>query len=266
MIQYQAVKKPLSLNIAMKKILALWATPRSTSTAFEKVMANRGDMHCFHEPYNEAFYYGEGRRIDRYFKADPDLKVTPGLTIGSVHKKLTTLAETEFVFIKDFPYSIVHLADDRFLDSFKHTFLIRHPEKVLTSMHSRWPDVALGEIGFEDLHTLFNRITDREGKVPPVIDSDELLEDVTAGMQAYCEAIGIPFIQSAMNWQGNEELKANPTWNKDEHGFHDSLKSSTGFMKQARSYPPLESSADMLRLYKICLPHYEAMYEHRLKF
>ena len=22
----------------------------------------------------------------------------------------------------------------------------------------------------------------------------------------------------------------------------------------------------MLRLYKICLPHYEAMYEHRLKF
>ena len=71
----------------MRKILALWATPRSTSTAFEKVMANRGDMRCFHEPYNEAFYFSEGRRVDRYYKVDPDLKVTAGLTIGSVHKK-----------------------------------------------------------------------------------------------------------------------------------------------------------------------------------
>ena len=77
----------------MKKILALWATPRSTSTAFEKVMANRGDMHCFHKPNNEAFYHGEGRRIDFFFKADPDLKVAPGITIGSVHKKMTTLPD-----------------------------------------------------------------------------------------------------------------------------------------------------------------------------
>lgn len=99
-----------------------------------------------------------------------------------------------------------------------------------------------------------------------MIDSDELLGNVTAGMQDYCEAVGIPFIKSAMNWQDNEEIKENPTWNNDEHGFHDSLRSSTGFMKQTRSYPPLESSEDMLRLYKICLPHYEAMFEYRLKF
>ncbi|MFT5111640.1 MAG: hypothetical protein ACI8P9_000960 [Parasphingorhabdus sp.] len=250
----------------MNKILGLWATPRSTSTAFEKVMDHRGDMTCFHEPYNEAFYFGEERRVDRYFKADPELKPTKGLTLASVHKKMAALAETDKVFIKDFAYSIIHIADEQFLDAFTHTFLIRNPEKVLTSMHSRWPDVALGEIGFEDLHTLFTRIADKLGKAPPVIDSDELLDNVNAGMRAYCESAGITFIPEAMNWQGSESIRENPTWNNDEHGFHDSLKSSKGFMKQKREYPPLSSSADMIRLYEASMPHYESLFKHRLKF
>lgn len=112
---------------AMNKILALWATPRSTSTAFEWVMAHRGDMRCFHEPYNEAFYYGEDRRNHRYFIADSKLEAVPGLTMNSVHDRLCKLASGEQVFIKDFAYSIMHLADHNFLDSFRHTFLIRDP-------------------------------------------------------------------------------------------------------------------------------------------
>ena len=43
----------------MNKILVLWATPRSTSTAFEWMMRQRGDMECFHEPFGEAWYQGE---------------------------------------------------------------------------------------------------------------------------------------------------------------------------------------------------------------
>jgi len=247
----------------MQKILALWATPRSTSTAFETVMKNRGDMTCFHEPYNEAFYCGVEYRHGRYFEADPDLKPTPGLSIRSVHDKLTTLAEGDSVFVKDFAYSISHMADDRFLDAFTHSFLIRDPEKVITSMHSRWPDVSLAEIGFDDLHTLFNRVADRTGKAPFVIDSDALLASPVAGMSAYCDAVGIPFISDSMNWEKQKEQheKENPTWNTDEHGFHDSLKASTGLKQQKRDYPPLSSSADMLRLYDACLPLYLALRE-----
>ena len=224
-------------------------------------MSNRGDMQCFHEPYNEAYYYGEDRRNDRYFITDPDLQVTPGLTVAGVHKKMTGIVERDAVFLKDFAYSIIHMADDCFLDSFKHTFLIRDPEKVLTSMHSRWPDVALSEIGFEELHTLFRRVADREGVVPVVLDSDELLAAPSAGMRAYCNAVDIPFIPEALHWQKKEE---NPTWNTDEHGFHDSLKASTELKPQKRDYPPLKSSKDMVRLYNACLPHYEALLAHKL--
>ena len=56
--------------------LTLWATPRSTSTAFEWMMRERGDFTCFHEPFNEAYYYGADRRSQR----DADVAPTPGLS------------------------------------------------------------------------------------------------------------------------------------------------------------------------------------------
>ncbi|MEM7293002.1 MAG: sulfotransferase family protein [Pseudomonadota bacterium] len=245
----------------MNKLLALWATPRSTSTAFERVMSNRGDMTCFHEPYNEAYYYGEDRRNDRYFITDPDLNVTAGLSIASVHEKLLGLAESGHVFVKDFAYSIMHMADDRFLDAFTHTFLIRDPEKMITSMCARWPDLALDEVGYQDLHTLYNRIADREGKAPLVIDSDELLTAPEEGMRIYCEAVDIPFLPEALNWEKRDE---NPTWNTDEHKFHERLRESTSLKPQKRDYPPLESSPHMVRLYNASLPHYEALFEKRV--
>ena len=249
----------------MNKMLALWATPRSTSTAFERVMANRGDLTCFHEPYNEAYYYGYDRRNHRYFIADPDTPESPDLTLTSVHRKLTDLVAREPVFIKDFAYSIIHYADDSFLDCFHHSFLIRDPEKVITSMHSRWPDITLAELGFEDLNTLFNRIADREGRKPVVIDSDELMSDPDGMMQAYCEAMDIDFVPEALSWEAEGENLENPTWNTDEHGFHDSLKASTGLKKQKRNYAPLDSSPDMLRLYESCKPFYDSLFEQRLK-
>ena len=231
-------------------------------------MANRGDLECFHEPYNEAFYFGENRRVDRYFLKDPNLQTKQGMTIESVHQNLLSTSQSKDVFIKDFAYSIIHLADENFLEQFNHAFLIRDPRKVITSMCARWPDLALGELGFEDLHTLYKRVADKLGEAPPVIDSDELLASPESGMRAYCNAMKIPFIAEAMNWEDKVEQNKdiNPTWNSDEHGFHDSLKASTGLKKQKRNYPPIESSEDMIRLYKASLPHYEALYEKRIRF
>jgi len=240
----------------------LWATPRSTSTAFEKAMANRGDMYCFHEPYAEAYYYGADRRNDRYYIADPTLPLKQNLTIASVHQELIELSSNASVFIKDFAYSIMHMATDKFLDNFTHMFLIRDPEKVITSFCTRWPDATLAEIGFEELHTLYQRVSDRNGTAPVVIDSDELLQDPVTGMKAYCDSVSIPFLADALAWKKNED---NPTWNSDAHGFHDALKSSTSLAPQKRDYPALDSSPDMRRLYDASLPHYQALYQCRIR-
>jgi len=46
----------------MNPIYILWATPRSTSTAFEWMMRMRGDMACFHEPFGKALSWEPGSR------------------------------------------------------------------------------------------------------------------------------------------------------------------------------------------------------------
>ena len=54
----------------MHKIVTLWAVPRSTSTAFEWMMRQRGDMECLHEPFGEAWYQGEQLLWQRFKEGD----------------------------------------------------------------------------------------------------------------------------------------------------------------------------------------------------
>ena len=49
-----------------QKSIALWAVPRSISTAFERVFVERGDFKVFHEPFSASYYYSEERQSDRY--------------------------------------------------------------------------------------------------------------------------------------------------------------------------------------------------------
>ena len=179
----------------MNKILALWAVPRSTSTAFEWMMRQRGDMACLHEPFGEAWYQGEDPLWPRL---TADSLRTPGLTLESVWQKLLAMAAEGAVFSKDFPHYIDHMWSPEMLRHFNHSFLIRDPAKTITSMHSKWPDFHEKEVGFTEQRSLFDLITEIEGSPPPVIDSDDLLEDpVRIVRKHWCEAVGIPFIADA---------------------------------------------------------------------
>ena len=151
--------------------LTLWATPRSTSTAFEWMMRERGDFTCFHEPFNEAYYYGS----DRHSTRDAEVDSTPGLSFASVWQTLDAAATHGSVFVKDFAYSIEHDLTDARLDCMVSTFLIRDPRRVVQGLANYWPDCTSDEVGFVALHRLFHRIADRDGTPPPVLSSADLL-------------------------------------------------------------------------------------------
>ena len=76
-------------------------------------------------------------------------------------------------------------------------FLIRDPAKVATSMAKHWPDFVLKESAFVEQRALFDRLADKLGEAPPVIDSDDLLENPQGIVEAYCSAVGIPYIPEA---------------------------------------------------------------------
>src|SRR5210317_292562 len=182
----------------MHKIIALWAVPRSTSTAFEWMMRQRGDLDCLHEPFGEAWYQGEDPFWPR-FKAGE--KTTKGLTIESVWDDIQARAEKGPVFLKDFPHYINHMWTPEFLSHFTHAFLIRDPAKTISSIYNKWPDFDELEVGFPEQRALFDLLTALQGKPPPVIDSDDLLEDPDTMVATFCDAVGIPFLPEAMSWE-----------------------------------------------------------------
>lgn len=220
-------------------------------------MRERGDFSCHHEPFNEVYYYG----TDRISSRDAEVAPTRGLSFSGVWQGLCEEARDTRVFVKDFAYSIMHMADDGFLDRFQHTFLIRDPAKVLPSIYRHWPDFTPEEAGFAPLHELFDRIAERHGAPPPVITSDDLLDHPAETIEAYCTATGISFMPEALEWDPGKRDEV--SW-YDSGSWHGNLRSSTGIKRQKRDYVSLDHDPHLLRSYEECLPHYEALLQHRL--
>ena len=223
------------------------------------MMRMRRDMTCFHEPFGEAWYRGEDARWPR---RDPDCTPVAGLSFASVWQELASAAARGPVFSKDFPHYVSHLWDDDFLDRFHHSFLIRDPAKVVTSMYSRWPEFLLEETGFGEQRELFDRLCDRDGSPPVVIDSDDLLERPRNIVEAYCDAVGIPFIEDALSWDPGERTEV--SW-YDGGSWHANLRASDGLKPQPRRAADISDAPDRIRLiHDAVLPHYEHLHSFRL--
>jgi len=246
----------------MHKIVALWAVPRSTSTAFEWMMRQRGDMDCLHEPFGEAWYQGEDPMWPRFTEGGV---TTPGLTLESVWDDIRARAEKGPVFTKDFPLYINHIWDREFLSNFTHAFLIRDPAKTITSMFDKWPDFDELEVGFPEQRALFDLLTAfNDGTPPPVVDSDDLLEDPVAMTRAFCEAVDIPFIESALSWEPGGDPGAHSWW--DGGSFHHLLAKSDGLKPQPRKYVDLADMPERVRrVHRRMKPHYDHMHRFRLR-
>ncbi len=223
-------------------------------------MRQRGDLRCYHEPFGEAWYQGEEPLWPRL---SSDSKRTPGLTMASVLLELKNANQSGAVFIKDFPHYIKHLWNDELYDLFRHSFLIRDPAKTITSMTHKFPDFHEDEVGFVEQRELFDRLCDRLGEVPAVIDSDDLLENPVGMVEIWCQAVGIPFIVEALSWEPGARDEVS-WW--DGGSFHANLRDSDGLKPQPRKYVDIDGLPGRVKaIYERALPHYEYLYAHRLR-
>jgi len=234
------------------KPIALWAVPRSISTAFERVFVERGDFTVFHEPFSVSYYYSTERRSSRYAEEEPKEEYEH----GRVLKKILTLGEKP-VFIKDMAYHVAGFMTPEFVRNFRNTFIIREPRYVLASLYEMWPDFTFEEAGYEDLYRLFGYATE-EGQKPIVVDALDLSENPERLVAAYCKNLGIPHKPEALSWEPREI----PEWRMWE-GWHDEAQQSTGIGKASREEVTLPSELEAA--YEHCLPYYEALYEKRLR-
>ncbi|MEM6277324.1 MAG: sulfotransferase family protein [Pseudomonadota bacterium] len=241
-------------------IYALWAVPRSTSTAFEWMMRQRGDLDCLHEPFGEAWYQGEHPLWPRFTEGE---KTTPGLTIESVWQDILARAEHGPVFLKDFPHYVNHWWTPEKLGRMTHAFLIRDPALTVTSIYDKWPDFDELEVGFPEQRALYDLLAALNGRPPTVIDSSDLLEEPAAMTRAFCAALGLSFLPKALTWEPGADTGAYSWW--DGGSFHENLKNSTGLHPQKRRYVELDAAPERVRrVHRRMRPHYEHLYAGRL--
>jgi hypothetical protein len=234
------------------KPVALWAVPRSISTAFERIFVERGDFKVFHEPFSASYYYSTERRSNRFADKEPKEEYSYAKVLAQI------LAPSEKLgFFKDMAYHVAGFMTPEFVAKFRNTFIIREPRYVLASLHKMWPDFTFEEAGYEELHRLFGYVIE-EGQEPIVVDASDFSENPEGIAAAYCEKLGIPFMPEALSWEPREV----PDW-KMWDSWHEEAQKSTGISKVPREEVTLPDELE--ELYDRCLPYYEALHAERLR-
>lgn len=232
-------------------LLALWSPPRCRSTAFWRMIAERGDVLAIHEPFCHLADHGytrvAGRTVD---------------TTAELISVLREISAKRVVFFKDtmdHPHRGV-LADQAFLRDVVHTFLIRDPREAIASHYALDPQVTLDEIGFAALFEAYRAVEAAGGHKPVVIDANELVSQPVALVAAWCEQVGLPFLPDSLNWAPGE---------RDEWAAtarcHTDVSRSSGFHTAARNY--LESADAQTHLaayHAFHEPYYLRLLERRL--
>lgn len=256
------IEKPREADV-LDKILAVWGTPRTRSTAFLWMMKQRGDFHTFHEPFGQSFYLSEDRKSDRAADQPPkaDLNYQAILNMLESHKGKGGCS----VFIKDLSYHMDGVFDEEFMSHFHNVFLIRDPAKTLPSLYSVLPDFTEEEIGYETQYIMYQTVLEASDSLPPiVIDADDLVTNTEAIVRELCERLNIPFIAESLRWD-NIPSSTKLTWwiGGDEH--HGNLKTSTGFRtNRFKEYPAISDFPKLAKAYEECFPYYEKLHANRL--
>jgi Sulfotransferase domain len=234
------------------KPVALWAVPRSISTAFERVFVERDDFEVLHEPFSDAYYHGEDRLSDRFSDADPEA----GNSYEDVLARVLEPRERR-VFVKDMAYHARGLIGSRFVANFTNTFIIRDPKYVIASMHKMWPDFTLEETGFEQIYNLFRYATEVNEEDVVVVDAMTFSENPAGVLSAYCEHLGVPFDPRSLSWE-SREVRRWDNWD----GWHEAAQRSTGIKRAERKDPVLPKEAR--EAYEYCLPYYYKLAAHAI--
>jgi hypothetical protein len=238
----------------MVRPLALWSTPRSASTAFDRMMRARGDHRVFTEPFSTAYYDGPDRRSDRFDLLDGQ---GAGPTFPSVWDYVMNAAGREPVFIKELAHHLGPYLEAEALAHFRSSFLIRDPVLAVPSMLAIWPDATDEELSYGAQHTAFDLVV-ASGAEPVVLDATDLCRDPARLVERWCTAVGVPFVPGALTWEPGL-----PNGWERWADWSGTAVASRGFIPPDEKEPPTPSAVVAERI-ELCREHYEALRPYRL--
>ena len=203
--------------------IAMWSGPRNISTAMMRSFENRPDTAVSDEPFYAAYLASTGLvhpQRDEILVSQPrDWRAVVAEITGPVPGGCSVWYQ------KHMTHHILPDVGRAWIDGFENAFLIRAPEPVLASYVERRAEVTLDDIGLPQQAELFDRVADRTGRAPAVIESRDVLGDPGHVLGALCTRLGILFDQRMLAW---------PAGRRDSDGvwapsWYDAVERSTGF-------------------------------------
>jgi hypothetical protein len=243
------------MSAALRRI-AMWSGPRNISTALMRSWGNRPDTFVCDEPLYAHYLLKTGTRhpgadeIIRHGETDWS-KVVAWLT-GDVPNGKTIFYQ------KHMTHHLLPEVDRAWLNDVRNAFLIREPREVLTSFMRVVPNPKLEDTGLPQQVDIFNWVRRRTGRIPPVIDAREVLENPERLLCQLCAALDVEFSEAMLSWPPGPR-SSDGIWAKY---WYDAVLKSTGFEPYRPKFDALPEH--VLGLIEEADHLYRQLWEHRL--
>lgn len=236
--------QPGNLPTARPGVIALWAAPRSRSTAFFASLSQLGQVISLHEPFGNIADYGE-----------TTVNGGPVRDAEELIEVLLALGKSKTVFFKettDQRHPAV-LGSRLFIADVTHTFLIRRPSEIAASYFAIKPDMTIDEIGLAALYELYQAVSAVSDRPPAVVESADLVADPAGTMAEYCGIVGIPFQERALSWDQGPRA----AWSRSAR-WHAAVDRTSAFTTVESNYS--QTVANNARL-SVFSAHHEPYYQ-----
>ena len=234
----------------------MWSGPRNLSTAMMRSFGARSDCAVWDEPFYAAYLAHSGtdhpmrEEVIAAHESDPEevARACCGPAPGGA----------AIFYQKHMPHHMLRRFNLGFMDAVRNAFLIREPQRVIASYEAKREDPTLEDLGYDRQCELFERVADRIGTAPPVIDATKVARSPEATLAALCASLGIGFERTMLSWSPGRRA-SDGVWAPHWYG---SVERSTGFSPPDEAAPRLSDRGR--RLADAAIPLYERLAKHAL--
>ncbi len=236
--------------------IAMWSGPRNISTAMMRSFGSRGDTAVTDEPFYGAFLKTTGEPQPMADEVIASMDCDWGSVADTMRGPVP--GDRAIWYQKHMPHHMVGPVDISAFPDHAHVFLIRDPARVIASYAAKRVAVGLDDLGLQRQLDYFDRIADRLGQAPPVIDSSDVLRNPEGVLRRLCAAIDISWDGAMLRWEPGLR-KTDGVWASH---WYEAVAKSQGFAPPPAVQPVLDG--DLGALLKTAIPYYEQLKRHAL--
>ena len=238
--------------------LAMWSGPRNVSTAFMRSWENRPDTIVVDEPFYAHYLLATGvdhpGRAEVIARHETDWQRVVESLLAPVPPGVRVFYQKQMAH-----HLLPHMGRD-WLGAMTHAFLVRDPAPMLVSLGEKLDEFDLDATGLPQQVEIFDFVVRTTGRVPPVVDSADLLAAPEPMLRALCAALGIPFTPRMLSWPVGPRA-SDGIWARH---WYERVERSTGFEPAAATEVP-DLQGRLAELEGRCRPLYEKLRAHRLR-